>query len=202
MKIKEIIGGKVSMGWFYNLKISLKLLIGFATIILIATAIGIVGIVNLQEINQEDNELYENDVLGLQYAADANGQFQRIRLNSSKMLLQEEKDAILESTNKVSEHITNLEEALKKYETTIIVEEDKSIFDNALTLWEKYNSSLKSAIELAELGNMQEAKIILDNSYGTIDALNDSFENMFAHNSKKAKEKMTAIAGWLIHLLF
>ena len=177
------------MGWFYNLKISIKLIIGFMTITVIAAVIGTVGIINLTDISREDTELYQNNVLGLEYAADANGQFQRIRLNNAKMLLQDEESAVNENINKINEHIDNLNQALKNYETTITNEEERLLFNEVNTLWGKYNSATQEAINLLKSGKQKEAKLVLDNSYSDIEILNDSFIKMVDYNSASAKEK-------------
>jgi methyl-accepting chemotaxis protein len=62
------------MNWFYNLKISLKLIIGFMTVAVIAGVIGVIGVVgvyNIKTINHADTELYEENALGLEYARNA-----------------------------------------------------------------------------------------------------------------------------------
>jgi methyl-accepting chemotaxis protein len=59
------------MNWFYNLKISLKLIIGFMTVAVIAGVIGVVGVYNIKTINHADTELYEENALGLEYARNA-----------------------------------------------------------------------------------------------------------------------------------
>jgi len=184
-----MIGGKTSMRWFYNLKISAKLLIGFITVAVLAAIIGLVGIINLRSIIKEDTELYQHNVLGLEYAANANVQFQRIRLNNSKMLLEGEGSTNFTAIDKITEHIANLEEALNNYESTIVNEEERLLLTEVKSLWKEYNSATQNAIELTKSGKPAEAKLLLENSYAYTEALNDLFEKLFEHNVSSAKEK-------------
>ncbi len=47
------------MKWFYNLKISVKLLAGFIVVALIAGVIGLMGVLNINKVNRLDTKLYE-----------------------------------------------------------------------------------------------------------------------------------------------
>ncbi|HEX9061948.1 MAG TPA: MCP four helix bundle domain-containing protein [Clostridia bacterium] len=47
------------MNWFYNLKISAKLLTGFVLVVLIAGVLGIIGIVNIRDEDTRYSDLYE-----------------------------------------------------------------------------------------------------------------------------------------------
>ncbi len=55
------------MKWFYNLKISSKLIIGFVIVAMIAGVVGITGIINIKTIDSEDTELYKLNTVPLVY---------------------------------------------------------------------------------------------------------------------------------------
>ena len=73
------------MSWFYNLKISAKLIIGFLLVEVIAGIVGIVGLVNVNNMSEADVLLYEDNTLGIQHISDAALQFLRMRFNSSRL---------------------------------------------------------------------------------------------------------------------
>jgi methyl-accepting chemotaxis protein len=58
------------MNWFYNLKVSAKLLVGFGTLSVIAAIIGYIGITNLQTLEQSDTEMYENMTLPITWMSE------------------------------------------------------------------------------------------------------------------------------------
>jgi len=45
--------------WYYNLKISAKLIIGFLLLALVAGVVGVVALSNINNMSQADAELYE-----------------------------------------------------------------------------------------------------------------------------------------------
>ena len=51
------------MRWFYNLKISAKLIIGFLVVATIAAIVGIVALVNIENMREADVQLYEENKL-------------------------------------------------------------------------------------------------------------------------------------------
>ena len=53
------------MRWFYNLKISAKLIIGFLFVAMIAGVVGVVALVNINNMSQADVLMYEENTLGL-----------------------------------------------------------------------------------------------------------------------------------------
>jgi len=55
------------MKWYYNLKINTKLVGAFISVALLATVIGIYGIVNLQSIAKNDKALYSENLIGLSH---------------------------------------------------------------------------------------------------------------------------------------
>ncbi len=178
------------MSWFYNLRVAAKLLIGFMTVAVIAGVIGIVGVRYINSINQEDTELYEENVLGLEYAGDADVQFQRIRVNTLKMVLMNDENTSNELMDKVSEYISDVDVELKNYEDGIINEKDQILFGELKPMWEEYKSIVQNAVGLIQSGKVAEAqKLLLEDSDSQINALNESFSKLFEYNSSSAKEK-------------
>ena len=47
------------MKWFYNLKIGIKLILGFVVVALIAGGIGVMGVINIKTVDRQDTYLYE-----------------------------------------------------------------------------------------------------------------------------------------------
>jgi methyl-accepting chemotaxis protein len=70
------------MKWFYNLKIAVKLIIGFVFVAIIAGAVGVIGILNISSTNTKYSELFENHgvALGIIGQADVDYQLSRISL--------------------------------------------------------------------------------------------------------------------------
>ena len=72
------------MKWYANLKISVKLIIGFLVVAVIAAIVGVVGVISIANIKQSDTELYQRNALGLQYSGSAAVCFQQIRYDADQ----------------------------------------------------------------------------------------------------------------------
>lgn len=68
------------MKWFYDLKLSVKLLTGFVFVALIAGIAGIVGIMNIQDIFKNDKEMYELNTVPIREISDIYISYQKIRV--------------------------------------------------------------------------------------------------------------------------
>ena len=178
------------MMWFYNLKVSVKLLIGFMTIAVIAGVIGIVGVVNISEINDADTQLYTENTLGLEYAGNADVYFQRIRVNSLKMVMLSDSEEHTDSMDKISGYIEKTNEYLTKYESETIGKDDRQMFDELKSAWQEYTSEVQGALGMIKEGKDEEAKNqIMVNAAAITDSVQESFDKLFTYNSSAAKEK-------------
>ena len=63
------------------MKIAIKLLLGFAVIIILAVAVGVMGIVGMQSLHQAGMSMYEEQVGGLEKLNEAIGVFTNLRVN-------------------------------------------------------------------------------------------------------------------------
>ena len=177
------------MGWYYNLKISAKLLMGFMTVALIAAVIGSVGIINILNINDAGTQLYKENTLGLRYAGEASIQFQRIRVNTLKLLVADQNERS-EYLNKIKEHLENVENELNNYEVGITNEKDREIFNRVKNVLDNFKSLLGNITQLIEVGKIEEAeKLMFEESSEIIDSLNDLFSELFQYNISLAEEK-------------
>jgi len=70
------------MKWFYNMRISMKLISCFIVVAIISGVVGVIGISNITRINNNDTILYENMTVPLSEVADMARWFQRSRVNS------------------------------------------------------------------------------------------------------------------------
>ena len=59
------------MNFFNSMKLRTKLLLAFIAMSLVAATVGLVGYVNMREINEMTTNIYQRELLGLDAAADA-----------------------------------------------------------------------------------------------------------------------------------
>jgi methyl-accepting chemotaxis protein len=189
-----------TMKWFYDLKISTKLLASFGLVAAIAALIGYVGISNLNEISAADKKMYENMTVPIAVLDDIAVSFQQIRVSY--------RDAILARNvteqQKYAAALKGFEQVLQKtsaeFEKTIIAQEIKDAFKTFQSAHEAFIPTQNRIVELA-LANKQADAITLLRSEGAIaaakaqqEAMNKLVELKVAA-AKTTSETNTALAG-------
>lgn len=110
------------MKWFGNLKIGVRIIIGFLLVAIIACAIGAVGIISLQTVDQSYKTAYTDSVAALSYVEKMNGAFLHVRMDVYGVVLSEtkkDKEYYTETLNAytadITEYITEYRDMLSKY---------------------------------------------------------------------------------------
>lgn len=177
------------MSWYRNKRISTKLIIGFLVVAFLAAMIGIVGIININNIGKADARLYENNALGLSNIGKAQVNYQRIRFNIVKGLLAAGTSNQDTALNEISDYITETKSYLTAYVNSIIDENDQSFFDAVSADWEAYLLVVDEAIGLMRSNKNNEANtLIFGNMQTTANELKTSFDEIFEYNIVEAEK--------------
>lgn len=183
------------MKWFYNMKISAKLLTGFILVALIAGIVGMVGINNINNMSESDTILYEENTLGIDYMGDASVYFQRIRYNAVKMLVVNDETQFNTCISNIEKYKNMTEEFMQSYEDGIISDKDRELFDIMEPQWESYIALIENAAHLAQNGQLEEANNMIVVDGGTLGApLMESFDALRDYNSEGGKARAEANA--------
>ena len=160
------------MKWFYNMKISAKLLTGFFLVALIAGFMGVFGIVNINTLNKADTELYENMTVPISLMSEITADFQRMRVNVRDMILANDMKEIQSNIDKISERRASIDKLSMEFEKLILSKEMQSVFDQFTEARKKYRTSLDKVIEVAKVNKDIEAiTMITETSEAGIAAL-------------------------------
>ena len=149
------------MNWYYNLKISVKLLSAFIIVAAIAGTIGTIGVVELKKIDAADTILYEKITVPISDLGDMTTSFQRIRINMRDLVETDnslEKATILETIKKLRTEISDKSAAFEK---TILTEEGKKLFEEFKKAREVYGQIIERVTPLAMSDKDKEAMEIL-----------------------------------------
>lgn len=179
------------MRWFYNLKISAKLIIGFLFVAVIAGVVGGVALVNINNMSEADVLMYEENVLGLDYAGNAAVEFQEVRLYVTKILLNDTAEEQNKSIQLIKEHIAEADEYLQLYEDGIISDADRKQFNDLKPKWEEYKSLIDKEFELVQLGESEQLeKLVLVDIASVGESVMESFNSLLEYNSNVANTRL------------
>ena len=176
------------MSWYYNLKISVKLLSAFIIVAIIAGIIGAVGVSKIGHISEADTKLYEKITMPLGDMADISIAFQRQRVNSRDLI----DAATMEEKEKFAGRIKELREGNNKsveaFEKTILTEDGRKLFAEYKTLRAAYGAELDKLIALVMQNNVAEAQAVLKGSAAKASReLQNQIEKLMESKLKQAK---------------
>lgn len=145
------------MKWFYNLKISAKLISGFIFVSLIAGIIGVIGVINIKAVNEADTELYEQMTVPISQMSHISTAFQRIRVNLRDMIYANDAAEIKTNADKIAERRIEIDGLVENFKQTIENPEMQEAFKVFEDLRAAYVPEIEKAMELAKQNIDEEA---------------------------------------------
>ncbi len=178
------------MKWFYNLKIAVKLILGFLVVAIIAGVVGGVSLISLNRISVADELLYEENLMGVEYSGEAGEYFQRVRFNNMKLLATDDLSEIPKIIGNVENYSAQMDEILQLYEDGIVSETDRKLFDEMKPFWNTYKEVSSGYGRLIQLGQLEEAKGIIFGEMGPLgDSVRIGLEKLGEYNVEGAENR-------------
>ena len=110
------------MKWFYDLKISAKLLGGFILVALIAGLIGYEGITSIRTAEDSDTILYQNNTVPLSAMIDLTSAFQRMRANGLELLMESTQQEYAATLKLIKERQADIDTGKAVIQRTIVTD--------------------------------------------------------------------------------
>lgn len=145
------------MKWFYNLRISAKLITGFIIVAIIAGIVGAVGIFNILKINNLDTELYERHTATLPSLAVVMQDYQQERVLLRDLLIVEG-DELQSTVNKFKVLDASIDEQMQVFKAAI---KDSSVaveFDGLKKIIDEFKVYRDTIVDLALAGNQAQVQ--------------------------------------------
>ena len=177
------------MKWFDNMKVSVKILLGFFIVCCITGYMGINGILDINKINDLDNKLYKNMTEPLQDVIIISNSFSSIRVNVREILLEENVSNIQEISKKIKESSNEFDSSLNKLSETTITTEGKKVVNEIKISKSKCMDVINQSIQLKIENKKEEATSVLHNEGKVVlGELNTSITNLTTLKLSLAKE--------------
>jgi len=146
---------------FKNLGLSAKLYLGFASVLVIATALGAFAYTRLLEIHEAANSITKDCIPGIISISKINA------INKDNMrwtlasILADNKADVLAEEEKIKANVQLVEIATKEYESSITTERDRKLFEAMQQPLAEYRKMRGEVLALAEAGKREEAVNLL-----------------------------------------
>jgi len=172
-----------------NLKVSLKLIIGFMIVVVLAVLVGIIGIVGMDSINKADDALYNENVVALSAMGDIREALQSQIVQIRSMALNAGKTEKLSGINNVLSALENeMESFFMLYEGTITDTSAERAYFEAKDLYRSEFSDVKRRVrEASQISTEAAYDVIYDPSVQIIrDTMVTAFLNSMEQNDEWA----------------
>lgn len=181
------------MKWFMDLKISIKLLSAFIIVAILAGGVGIVGMTNIKTIDENSHIMYNNMTVPLGEAAEMAKLFQRVRVNTRDMILENDVDEIESMYSNIEEIIEELNVLSDDFGERAITDEMKEAFDHFLDTRADFADTLPAFKELCLNNQDVEAYDMIKGEMRlAADAEKDAIDVLVNINVVDAKAKSDA----------
>lgn len=169
------------MKWYYNMKISMKLILGFIMVALIAGAVGVVGIVNIYNINNDYSEMYKDFGIAIGDIGEVSTLYQQTRVNLRDLVLDKGTDRT-NYINNLKEYDKKINESLEVFQKTLRTPEGIKEYENLTNAIAKFSPIRENIINHA-IANTEEEGLVIMRAPETANVVNQietSIKNLFA----------------------
>ncbi|MCB2298997.1 HAMP domain-containing methyl-accepting chemotaxis protein [Clostridium tagluense] len=183
------------MKWFYDFKISAKIVSGFLIIAFIAAFLGILGIKTVRSITNNSNALYNENTIGLSEIGMLQSDFLKINVNIRTMALLS-KDKRTVCNDRINEYKISLKDNMEKVSQKLTPGEQTTNYNNVKASLDDYQKEIEKIAVLA-MGNGTEEQLALLISDADIrgKTLSDLIQIIYNLNLKQAKQKAESNAN-------
>lgn len=178
--------------WFENVRISKKLIIGFLFVSFMGIVVGVVGIINVNNMINSQQETYDQCTLGIEYSSEAEISLLDLRTMVRDLYIYYDTDKA-EYISEISSQLDTLETQIENYSGTIDNSTDRANYDAMKSAYETYKSSVHEILEAASSGKSRDeiCEIIKNQKGGAQDSL-AAFKALTEYNDTLAKENLAS----------
>ncbi|WP_419735934.1 methyl-accepting chemotaxis protein [Pseudomonas sp. COR18] len=149
------------MKWFYNLKISIKLISSFLVVLALTAAMGAFAIVQLGSVNQAAQDIRGNWMPSMRAAAGMRFYAANYRLKENRHISTEVAEEKAQAEREAAEARQQFETRLDTYEKLVSNDEDRQLLDSVKSAWATYLAGSQKVFELSRQNEEAQARGVL-----------------------------------------
>ncbi|MCC5910661.1 MAG: methyl-accepting chemotaxis protein [Clostridiaceae bacterium] len=176
------------MKGFMNLKIRTKLIAAFLVIILLMGVIGSIGIINMNQINENMNLMYTDRLLPIQNISNVRGNILTIRLNLSSLLMHENEMTVDDVMHIVTEARKENDILLQQYTSTYMTPEEEKLVNQFTGMLGEYREAQDRYTDLIRRDMFQESVMVFRDVNRLSDGLESALDQLIDLNQIIAQD--------------
>jgi methyl-accepting chemotaxis protein len=178
---------------FGNMKVGTKLVAGFVLVSLLGAAVASIGIVNMSKINEEADEIYRQDLMGLSYVKEANINLIYAGRSRSNFLLATSAEERAGHRRDIDKYLATVDDYLAKALPLFVMPEGKKLIADYAAPSRAYRQTLARALDLAAAEPLaqrsDELNQMLTAARSQANVLDDMLTAMTKVKEARAKQK-------------
>jgi methyl-accepting chemotaxis protein len=180
------------MKWYRNLKVSVKLLLGFMVIAILAGAVGILGIATLSSTVQNSEEVFVNYGSSQGYLGCIAETLHKQRALLRDIIIAKNVAKAQSIQESIASSQKELEENLNKYEADCIDENEKTAYEDLLQKLVAYKAARDEVVNFGVAGDFEKAleSMSAESSAKAVNDLVSAVENQLNSDINTADQKI------------
>lgn len=178
------------MRWFRDLKMGYKLAVSFGLCLLLMAPLSAVSIRGMRQMNSVAAQIASDPLPGTAAIGKISSLMRQVRILDFRYILEKDtadRQKILALAN---QNMSEIEDALKRYEATIHVEEDRQNFRELMGAWQTYQQLRQRTFALSDQDRFKEAYRLLDEEGAKLflERIGKRVDQMLAWNEAYGKQ--------------
>lgn len=176
------------MKWFSNLKIKVKLVVGFIIVALFTGVIGVMGISNMSIQNKSAKGIFNNNFIPAQQLAKVQKNLLIIRSDYLLMMYEKNVNKSQQRVDEINKLTAEDDKLFSSYEASIDIQNEKDLFNTLKTDCTTYRNLRTEGINLIQAGKFAEAEATLPEATKAREKVDKDIEQMISLNEKIAED--------------
>ena len=171
------------MKWFYNLKISNKLLLSFAVISVMTGIVGYIGISSMSNIDELYSQMYTVNTIPISKFGNIQSAFHRIRVNLRDAIMAKNESVMINKLNRIDMFSEIINKEVEYCSKLLNTDHEKQLFYDFTNTRKSYRADLNKCIEYLKKGDRESAESLM-NGNGAVSskAEQDAIEKWVEYN--------------------
>lgn len=140
-----------------SLNIALRASLGFGLLALMVFALGAFALMQMGNMRQQSDEVESNWLPSVMSVGEMNQDLLRIRALTLRLLINRDPQAITQNENKINEIKSVLGVAQSRYESLILLPQERVLFDRFKTIEKQYLQRQERVMQLSSQNQLEEA---------------------------------------------
>ena len=176
------------MKWFLNMKIRNKLMLSFIFLAVITFIVGILGVYNMNAMNQESRRMYDENVIPVQYLIKAQSLLQEARANHLLALYERDTETLQTRLDKITEVVNQTNQLLIQYDAIDKDDIAKDLLIALTNALENYKTIRNTNLDLIRNQQYDTAKAELSRVSDARTQTDTAMQALIDYNTKLSQD--------------